>query len=295
MAAKPKAAARCFEIPSPFEEGGERVLLLDAPDDPEELRRQLLNDRYPRPFVIDDGERRWLHFDRRLVQSAMRLDAPNALDVRYTQKMMSFLLFQPKPQRIVLIGLGGGSLVKFCRSRLPATHLTVVEIDPDVIALRDAFWLPPDGPNLRTVQADGAAYLEEAEKGIDVLLLDAFDRRGYAPSLACPEFLRQAKVKLAGSGVLVANLAGNAESRAGLVGMAMDVFERQVVVFPVREDDSHVLLAFKDERFEPDWRRLHNRAKELRAKYGLDFPVFAEKIERAMKEGAAQRAAERGG
>jgi spermidine synthase len=282
-------------MPSPFEGNGERVLLLEPEwAAPEALRAQLLDGSYAKPFVIDDGERRTLHFDRRLIQSAMLLKSPNALDVRYTQKMMSFLLFVPRPRRIVLIGLGGGSLVKFCRSRLPATPLTVVENNPDVIALRDAFRVPPDDAQLQVIEGDGAEYLAETEKGIDVLLLDAFDRRGYAPSLANREFLEQAKAKLTGSGVLVINLAGDEETHAGLVGMAMHVFDHQVIVFPVREDDNHVLLAFKDEAFEPNWRRLQNAAKELRSKYGLDFPVFLEKMERAAKQGLARQEAERG-
>ncbi len=283
-----------LEMPSPFEATGERVLMLEPPGSRwSELRAQLLDETYARPFVIDDGERRYLHFDRRLIQSAMRLDEPNALDVRYTQKMMSFLLFQPRPRRIVLIGLGGGSLVKFCHYRLPATHLAVVENNPDVIALRDAFCVPPNGPNLEVIEADGAAHLAGAEKGIDVLLLDAFDRRGYAPSLASLEFFEQAKAKLAGSGVLVANLAGDRETYAGVIAMALQVFDDQVIVFPVREDDNHVLLAFKDARYEPNWRRLHNQAKELRSRYGLDFPAFMERIERSAKQGLARREAER--
>jgi spermidine synthase len=57
-----------------------------------------------------------------------------------------------------------------------------------VIAWRDTFMLPPDGPRLQVLQADGAEYLEAAEKGIDVLLVDAFDKTGFAPSLANREF-----------------------------------------------------------------------------------------------------------
>lgn len=284
-----------FEMPSPFESNGDKVLMPEPPwADAEALRAQLLDETYAKPFVIDDGERRCLHFDRRLIQSAMRLEAPNALDVRYTQKMMSFLLFLPRPRRIVLIGLGGGSLVKFCHYRLPATHMVVLDNNPDVIALRDAFLVPPNGPKLQVLEADGAAWLGQAEKGIDVLLVDAFDKRGYAPGLADRKFLEQAKRQLTGSGVLVVNLAGDEATHAGLIGMALEIFA-EVIVFPVREDDSHVLLAFKDPAFEPKWSRLRNLAKELRAKYGLDFPHFLDKIERAAKLGLARREAERGG
>ncbi|MEN6585062.1 MAG: spermidine synthase, partial [Sulfuricella sp.] len=198
------------------------------------------------------------------------------------------------PRRLLLIGLGGGSLVKFCHYRLPATHMTVLENNPDVIAFRDAFLVPPDSPNLKVQEADGAAYLEQTEKGIDVLLVDAFDSDGFAPGLANREFFEQARAKLTGSGVLVVNLAGDAETYAGLIGVVMQVFDDRVIVFPVREDDNYVLLAFRDPDFEPDWRRLPALAKELRSKYGLDFPLFLEKIERSAKLDLARREAGRG-
>lgn len=287
------SASPWFEMPSPFDAKGRILMLEPSSASVGDLRARLLDETYAKPFVIDDGERRYLHFDGRLIQSAMRLAAPNALDVRYTQKMMSFLLFQSRPRRIVLIGLGGGSLVKFCHYRLPATHMTVLENNPDVIALREAFLVPPDGANLQVEEGDGAEYLERAAKGIDVLLVDAFDRTGFAPALANREFIEQAHAKLAGSGMLVMNLAGDEQTYAGVVDAAMQVFDNQVIVVPVREDDNHVLLAFRNPAFEPNWRRLGALAKELRSKYGLDFPDFLEKIERSAKVGLARREAER--
>lgn len=281
-------------MPSPFDLPRGRVLMLEPPWASEgELRAALLDESYAKPFVIDDGERRYLHFDPRLIQSSMLLAEPNGLDVRYTQKMMSFLLFHARPRRILLIGLGGGSLVKFCHYRLPATHMTVVENSAEVIAFRDAFLLPPDGPNLQVLEGDGAVHLEQAEKGIDVLLVDAFDRAGFAPSLANREFFEQAHAKLSGSGVLVVNLAGDEQTYEGVIRVVMEVFDQQVIVVPVREDDNHVLLAFRNPAFEPNWRRLRATAKDLRSKYGLDFPDFLEKIERAAKLDLASREAER--
>lgn len=289
------SASPWFEMPSPFDPDGGRVLLLEPPwASAEALQSQLLDETYPKPYVMDDGERRFLHFNERLIQSAMRLAAPNELDLRYTQKMMSFLLFRARPRRLVLIGLGGGSLVKFCHARLPATQVTVLENNPDVIALREAFLMPPDGPNLKVLAADGAEYLEQTENGIDVLLVDAFDSAGFAPGLANREFFEQARARLTGSGVLVVNLAGDRQRYEGLIGVVMQVFDDRAIVVPVPEDHNHVLLAFRDPAFEPDWRRLRARARELRARYGLDFPAFLEKIERSAKLGLARREAGRG-
>ncbi len=286
---------KLFEMPSPFEIETGTVLMHEPSWAREgELRAQLLDESYPKPFVIDDGKSRFLYFNVRLMQSEMSLKAPHVLAIRYTQKMMAFLLFQPRPKRIVLIGLGGGSLIKFCYYRLPGTQLTAVELDPEVIAFRDTFLVPPDDARLQVLQADGAEYLENTEKGIDVLLVDAFDKTGFAPSLANREFFENAYAKLSGNGVLVINLAGEKETYAGLIGEAMHVFDDQVIVISVPDDGNHVLYAFKEHYFEPRWRWLHNYAKELRAKFGLDFPAFVQKMERSTKLGLARREALRG-
>ena len=284
-----------YELPSPFEiETGTVLMLEPAWARAGELRAQLLDESYPKPFVIDDGKSRYLYFNVRLMQSEMALKAPHDLALRYTQKMMGFLLFHPRPKRIALIGLGGGSIVKFCHRRLPGVHITAVELDPDVIALRDAFFVPPDDERLQIVEGNGAAYIEQTDKGIDALLVDAFDRTGFAPALANREFFENAFTKLSGNGVLVVNLAGDKESYAGLIGEAMHVFDDQVIVISVPDDGNHILYAFKEKYFEPRWRWLHNHAKELRARLSLDFPAFAQKMERSAKLGFARREAIRG-
>lgn len=287
-------AARFFALPSPFEtEAG--TLLLNEPLDAKagELRARLLDASYAKPFVVDDGELRYLYFDTRLMQSAMRIATPETLELRYTQKMMSFLLFLPRPARIALIGLGGGSLLKFCRSQLPAAHFTAVELDPDVIAFGEAFALPSPGPLLQILHADGSDWLASAALGLDVLLVDAFDAHGFAPALAGPEFLHCAWDKLSSKGVLVINLAGEGERYAGLVAAALAAFDEQVIVVPVPEDGNHVLLAFRERHFAPRWRWLHNHAKELRARHGLDFPDFAQRLERAARQSLARSLAGR--
>jgi len=281
-----------FSMPSPFETETGTVLMLEpAWARAGELRARLLDESYPKPFVVDDGKSRFLYFNVRLMQSEMSLKAPNDLSLRYTQKMMAFLLFHPRPKRIELIGLGGGSLIKFCYHRMPGVQLTAIELNPDVVALRSTFLLPEDGPRLQVLNVDGAEYLEQTPKGIDVLLVDAFDKTGFAPSLANRGFFENAYAKLAGNGILVINLAGEKDTYAGLIGEAMHVFDDQVIVISVPEDGNHVLYAFKERYFEPRWRWLHNYAKELRAKFGLDFPAFVQKMERSSKLGLARREA----
>jgi spermidine synthase len=126
---------------------------------PDELWARLRAGTYDKPFVLDKGLRRMLHFDFGATQSAMLLDAPQRLLLAYTREMMTFLLFNPDPQRILLLGLGGGSIAKYCYRHLPCAEITAVEISADVIALREMFSIPADDQRFRVVRADAVAYV----------------------------------------------------------------------------------------------------------------------------------------
>ena len=84
--------------------------------------------------------------------------------MEYTPKMMAFLLFNPNPEHIAVIGLGGGSLAKFCYRNLSRSRITVVEISQDFIALREEFCIPKDNERFRVVHDDGARYIEQVDE-----------------------------------------------------------------------------------------------------------------------------------
>jgi spermidine synthase len=197
--------------------------------------------------------------------------------------MMAFLLFKRAPARIALLGLGGGSLAKFCYRALPEATITAVEIDPDVIALRRYFAIPDDDARFRVVRGDAIDFIAQAGASIDVLLADAFDAEGLAQTLASREFFQLAHAALGASGILVMNLAGEKSRYLDLVDAAREVFDHQILLVSVRDDGNHILFAFKQRLFEPDWKRLMQRAKELKAKHGLDFPAFTQKMEEAAR------------
>src|SRR5688572_12642688 len=88
-------------------------------------------------FVRDEDGTVWLDFGDGAVQSRMLRADPARLVLEYSRLMMGFLLFVPAPARIAMIGLGGGSLAKYCRARLPDADFTAVEISPEIMAYRD--------------------------------------------------------------------------------------------------------------------------------------------------------------
>ena len=150
---------------------------------------------------------RALRFGATDVQSAMDLRNPDRLVLNYTRVMMGFALFQPRPRNMLMIGLGGGSLPKFCHRHFPGTDITVVEIDPRVIALRDRFEVPPDQHDFRVVQADGADFVAAMDDAsYDVIMVDGFDADSMAPSLGTQNFYDQCARLLTAGGVMACNL-----------------------------------------------------------------------------------------
>lgn len=278
-----------LELPNPFEgEGGVLRLLEPRGCNRKAIVARVLAGDYPRPFVIEDDGARALYFTRDFVQSEMRLDDPFALEFAYTRKAMAFLLFVPQPRSILLLGLGGGSLAKFCHRHLEAA-ITAVEIDPDVIAFRDQFLVPPDDGRLRVVQGDAAEHVRTSAVLHDVVMVDAFDRRGVADSLASREFHDDVRRILSRKGVMVANVVGDRAARQAHFEAIRDAFDGNVILLPLAEDGNYLAFAFRDPGFEPRWRWLDREAKALRARYGLDFPKFAGRLERSRKLGYLRR------
>jgi spermidine synthase len=162
--------------------------------------------RFESPFVRSEGGMKSLHFTIGETQSSMRVDRPDELLVDYTRTMMGFLLLHLRPRSIAMIGLGGGSLAKFCHRYLPAARMTVVENNPGVIALRKEFDVPDDDDRLSVVEDDGAAFVRDACATFDVLLVDGFDHSGQPPQLCSQDFYDDCHRALAPGGVMAANL-----------------------------------------------------------------------------------------
>ncbi len=252
------------------------------------LCQRLMTGTYDKPFLVEDGKHRAMCFTiDGSVQSEMRIDDPDALVNDYTRKMMAFLLFCPQPRRILMIGLGGGSLVKFCNRRLPSTHVTVVEIDAHVIALRAHFSIPPDGTDLRVIHGDGARYvadLVDSAEYPDVLLVDAYDRDGMARSIAEPEFIENSRRILGDDGVFVMNLAAHESDSSLHVERIRKVFGDPVIPVTVGWGGNMVVFAGPALR---DRRRLEAAAENTRhveRTLGLDFPVLPDLVRKHLQQ-----------
>lgn len=202
-----------------------------------------------------------LSFTSSLIQSSMRLDAPEELVLDYTRAMMGCLLLNPAPRRVLMIGLGGGSMLKYLHRHLPEAEFTVVEISQAVIDLRHDFLVPPDSERLRTVCDDGARFMRDFVRAFaqeltqqvapvappparfDLILVDGFDGSGLPPPLSSRRFYEDCREALADEGVLVANVQADTARSREILQRLSRTFGGAVVSIESDEGGNEVLTA----------------------------------------------------
>ena len=216
------------------------------------------------PLVVTRGDMRTLEFTPGDVQSEMRLSRPWALVLAYTRAMMCFVLFVPRPRHIVMVGLGGGSLAKFCYRCFPAARITVIELRADVIALRGQFGVPPDDARFKVIHADALDYLPLVPASADVLMLDGFDVAGLPPALGSAAFYADCRRVLRPGGVLVANLFNYDPAWQAMLARLDHAFSGQVCWFDDIAGNNHVVFAARGLFGRMKWiRRRHGRGAGL--------------------------------
>ncbi|MFC5511250.1 methyltransferase domain-containing protein [Massilia jejuensis] len=204
-----------------------------------------LDPRPGAPVVRTDGNRRTLAFESGDIQSEMLLSHPDALVLDYARAMMCFALFAPRPRHILMVGLGGGSLAKFCYRHFPHTRITVLEISREVIALRNAFRVPPDDARLRIVHADAAEHVKALQGAADVILVDGFDAAGMPAALGSAAFYRDCRRALREGGVLVANILSYDPCHDAIVARIGGAFRGRVCDFPGIAGNNHLMFALR--------------------------------------------------
>ena len=173
---------------------------------------------YPEVNFSDQGHIRHLHLGTPWVQGSMDIDQPTRLVHEYIERMMSWLLFvEPitvTSRHALQLGLGAGSLTKFCHKEL---HMktTAIELNPQVLqACRGWFKLPPDNSRIQVVLADAAKEIDDPKWWgvIDALQVDLYDHEAAAPVLDSLPFYNSCRRLLTEDGSMTVNLFGRASS-----------------------------------------------------------------------------------
>jgi spermidine synthase len=218
---------------------------------------------------------RYLHFGSSWIQGAMRIARPWSLELEYTREMMLALLLRPPlrwPARVLLVGLGTGSLLKFIYRHLPRAKLDVVEIDAGVIAAaRQFFRLPEDARRVTITIADGDDFVQGTSHAYDLALVDGFDAAGRAGTLDGVAFYSHLRWRLSERGIAVANYLGRNRGFRAAAARLEEAFDGRVLLMPPCRSGNVVAFAAAGEAVHASAADLRTRAARVRRDSGLNL------------------------
>jgi len=219
-------------------------------------------------FVRDNGQE--------AVQSRINLNAPGTLESPYARGMFASYLYQPHPRRVLIVGLGGGAMVRFLTHHEPQVHIDAVEIDPVVVRLADEYFGVRSGGNVRVHTADAVAFVEATTDRYDLILMDAFlrpssdtDATGVPAGLKTLAFLGRLKRALAPGGVVAFNVNEHASMADDIAAVAAAF--GHAVVYRCPPSDNKVVIAAAGSRPTDDDMRARIGALDARFGGALSF------------------------
>ena len=224
------------------------------------------------PTVSEQDGIRYLHFDSPWIQGAMSLKKPSALALAYTQQMMAWLLFlaPDADRKIGQLGLGAGSLARYCRKHLPNEQV-VVERNPAVIQLcQHYFRLSPDS-RLTVLEDEAQHWVSQPEQreSLAVLMVDLYDTQAQGPVCDSLDFYQACADSLEAPGILSVNLFGHHHSFTDNLNHLQTVFGERLLILPPLPEGNQIVLGFKGPVIRFDRRELFDRADRLATHYDL--------------------------
>src|SRR5208282_6398692 len=116
------------------------------------------------------------------------------------------LAMVPQPQRVLIVGLGGGSLPSLLRKHYPRMTIDVVDIDPDVVEVAKKFFGFREDAAMHVYVEDGRRFIEKCRQPYDIIFLDAYGPENIPYDLATKEFLLAVRRAVVPKGVVAGNV-----------------------------------------------------------------------------------------
>jgi len=239
-------------------------------------------------FSIDIREEagvRYLHFGSEWVQGAMRIARPWNLELEYTREMMASLLLRDEsnwPRKVLVIGLGAASLIKFLYRNYPLAHLTVVEIEAAVVAAaRQFFKLPEEPRRLNIVIEDGVKFLLGYSGKFDLILVDGYDENARSGGLDTLPFYQSCRASLSGTGVMAVNLLTSDRRFNASIMRIAEAFDDRVLSFPSCESGNAIAFAAEGDLVEMSFFDMRGKALSLNQETGLNLMPSIARLERS--------------
>jgi len=184
-------------------------------------------------------------------QSVVKPGDPDHIELPYAKVMPVGLGLVRDPERVLIVGLGGGTIPSFLRKHYPQLTIDVVELDPAVLDVAGRFFgfrhkqseRMPDKRTHAEVK-DGRKFIEQYRNRYDAIFLDAFGADNVPYSLTTQEFLYAVRRALTPKGVVIGNIWSRASNSLydSMVRTYQEVFD-ELYIMDVEDRGNKILIA----------------------------------------------------
>lgn len=234
--------------------------------------------------VIDEPGVRILSFNGTR-ETKMSLHNPLQGHFEYTEYFHTPWVWNQDIRRVLMLGLGGGSIQRAYQHYYTNVMVDTVEIDPVVIKVAKEYFKVQESPKLKIHNQDGRMFLNRTSEAYDVIILDAYTKSRYGssipPHLTTKEFFTLAASRLTTNGVLAYNVIGDIQdTRPEIVGALYRTMKEifpQVYAFPAGTSLNVVLVATKS-AVPFDYARVQREGVALVLRRKVTLPTFGERL-----------------
>ena len=196
-------------------------------------------------------------------QSCLYKNDPQRLVFNYTKLLFASLLINPEPQKILIIGLGGGTMSNSLHQLYPSAEIVNVEIDDAVIKVARQYFAFFENERVTSTSQDGRVFVKRAglkKAQYDLIILDAFNGDYIPEHLLTKEFLLESQKLLTSDGVLAANTFSTSKLYAYESATYQAVFGD---FFNVKNNKNSNRIILTSKQKLPTQQQLITRAKKL--------------------------------
>ncbi len=227
--------------------------------------------------VVDAGDTRSLYFGGTVLQSSMFLSAPHKLALSYTRYMMASLLIDDAPERILVVGVGAGSLVRFLYHYFPEARIDGIDYSDAVLNLARSHFHVPDSPRVTIHCGDGHRFLEARtdEHNYDLILIDAFDTSGMSQQIYSSDFFELCLDHLGIGGIVSLNLWSGDQARMEQVALEIATHFDSILELPVPNRGNVICLAGRGSMLSAIVELESGEIAELQERFDINFREVA--------------------
>ena len=222
--------------------------------------------------VYENDRYRWIQTASGNIQSAMNKSDISIPVLPYFPAMLTTLLFAPEPQRILVVGLGGGELIRFFNHQDSDIEMFSIEKSRAMIHAYQCYFQQEMAP-IPIIADDICQYLpSEDNANYEIIFLDVFSENGLPDCLSSPVVYERLARQMPDDGVLAINLAVKNEQQAmSLLKVVRQAFHSNTLCLAVGKHLNLVILAFKQAPEINSLNQLQANAKTLQNNVEIDF------------------------